>query len=219
MTKTGQVFSIGLAIISSISLQGQTFVVSNLGQTPPGIWEVVDSGNWRATSFTTGSEATTLQGLVTRIASFDGSDQDESVALYDNSASNMPGSSVVSFLDNPQDLGSDGRFRFSYDGTYELAADTTYWVVFEVDGGTDFDFEVFSTLSTSETGDAGWSIGDTPLLSGDLGSSWSSASRPMQFGIEIIPEPSGYAFAIGIGLIAFITFRRRKLPIKCKGHF
>ena len=204
-----KIMKLGILAFCLLSLicksQAQVFIVHNLDVATDST--TIDPNNWRAVSFTTGSEATTLAGLVTRLGGF-GETSGNSISLYDN-VSNLPGSSVVSFLDNPQDLGSNNEFRLSYDGTFELAASTTYWVVFGAASGGG-DYNVFWTSSTSETGDAGWSIGDTRLRSTDLGASWiTQSSSSIPIGI-IVPEPSEYAFAIALVMGIFILVRRRR---------
>ena len=195
---------IGLTILSSISLHAQTFITSNLDE-PLFTNNRLSEDIWIANSFRTGSEDTMLNSIVTRISNFDGGD--EFVEIYSNSASNEPGIQYATFLDNPEDLGSNNQFRFTPNGDVSLSANTTYWMVF---GGGVYDVDF--TLSPAQTGNAEWDIGNSIETSGDGGSSWiTQDTSAILFGVEVIPEPSEYAFAIGICLIAFATFRRIRI--------
>lgn len=189
----------------------QTFVVNNLDETPMETTNDVQS--WSASSFRTGSAAHTLDGLIARLSGFDGGN--EFISIYNNSPTNSPGSEVLTFQDNPENLGTNQRFRLIPDSRFELAADTTYWVVFGAIGdGDEHYFDNFWTASTNQTGDAGWSIGDNLANSFDQGGEWIvGPSGAKQLGIEasIVPEPSTSAFAIAFMLMGFVAFWRRRM--------
>lgn len=184
------------------SLQGQSFIVSNLDQ--PNVQNsLVNSTFLASTSFTTGSEDTQLNSIVTWVSNFDGGD--DFVEIW-NSDSNQPGTSYATFQDDPEDLGSN-EFRFLPNGDVSLSANTTYWVVFR---GVEFNHRY--TTSTAETGNAGWEIGDS-LDFYTAQTSWGPLVEPgaIQFGIEIIPEPSEYVLmsTLAIGIFIFIKRKRQ----------
>lgn len=88
-----------------------------------------------------------------------------------------------------------------------LAADTTYWVQFETQGGN-----VVYTLTddTSETADAGWSISDTSA--GDNGDGTFTYYEPGSIAISatVIPEPSTYGVIGGLAALGVVALRRRR---------
>ena len=217
---------VGLAILTSNSLHAQTFFVSSISA---GGGDAADARHdrWYATSFTTASQPARVDSMTAVIRLYDGSTMtgfDEFISIYSNSVSNSPdttGTAIGTFQDNPSQV-PISSFAFTPDGTINLEADTTYWMVFglNVDDPADpnlgnYLFEHnWRQANANDEGDAGWSIGDRVWRSTDQGSSWQNAwAGASAFRIDgtIIPEPSEYAFAIGIGLIAFATFRRIRI--------
>lgn len=206
--------------------QAQTFIVSNLGSDVASSSLTIDSDNWRAQSFTTGSAdniyTVTDLTISTDALGYDHGTGTNFIYIYDDN-SDEPGSRVGQFDDGTPspDLGFDPiRYTFDAVGDIELLGDMTYWLVFGATGGIfGGQFGVDATDSDDETM-ASWSgtIGDTHLQNdgeGDGIGGWVLQQSTIIFGLEgtatLIPEPSIYAFLGGLLLIAFAMFRQMKI--------
>ena len=99
------------------------------------------------------------------------------VGIWTNSNSNLPGSSLVT-LTQPASL-TQGVNEFTTSGI-ELAANTTYWVVVDSNGGGSVIWE--GTAADSEDSTAsGWSIADESYDRPYDGDTWGSWTDPFKF--------------------------------------
>ena len=115
------------------------------------------------------------------------------MGIYTDS-NGQPGASLGT-LTNP-DSYSIGATTFSASGAgIDLAARTTYWLVFDSEGKKNSDMENTSSADES-TAAPGWSIGNTPLfrLAEETGAyRASSFDRPLKITIDGYPKASGAA--------------------------
>lgn len=103
---------------------------------------------------------------------------------------------------------SDGLHTYTPTTTINLNANTTYWVVAGVSGGTG-EFRWLAALNGNQTGD--WSIGDNIGFSGNSGASWTLQSYPpslFSVSATAVPEPGAIALTLAGG--AGILFRRHR---------
>ena len=104
------------------------------------------------------------------------------VGIWTNSSSNLPGSSLVT-LTQPASV-TLGVNEFTTSGI-ELAANTTYWVVVDSNGGGSAGWE--GTASDSEdstTPASGWSIADESYDRPYGGGTWGSYTDPFKFRVN-----------------------------------
>ena len=149
-------------------------LVSNTGQ--PQISGHFNFGADWAFAFTTGSHRSGYVLKRTDIRMSSTASPDYSVTIRSN-ASGLPGS-VVGTLTKPDSYSSTfSLHEFTASAGIELAADTTYWVVFDQDNGdgnTRFSF----TQSDAEDADpaTGWTIGNQRASRSTDSSSWVAGS-------------------------------------------
>jgi hypothetical protein len=130
-----------------------------------------------------------------------------SVQLWSD-VSGSPGSSLVTLVGNPNPV-SAGLYTYTATTPFALSASATYWVVAMVSHtAPDKIYSWNATASTTETGDAGWSLGDKAMSRFVLGGSpdaWGSESFAAQMGITVVPEtatlwPLVVFLGFGLGL-------------------
>ena len=98
--------------------------------------------------------------------------------IQSNSASNRPGSTVLGSLTQPS--GSlpipAGLAKFTANDGIQLAANTDYWLVFDVTANPSFDYKIYEIASDDENADssAGWSIANRSLFRSWNFTSWST---------------------------------------------
>ncbi len=133
-------------------------LVSNLSESGPGAI-AVDGTNAGSQSFTTGanSKGYVLGSVEVKLGNASPDlPSDVTLSIYSESGSS-PGSSLH-MLANPHTFTPSATNTFIAPADATLAANTTYFVVVEHTGGGSLSVE--STSSTTENGEAGWSIGD-----------------------------------------------------------
>ena len=173
--------------------EAQTVQVSNVGQTRSGSLGL--DTHEGAQAFTTGGNSAgytvTSVGLDLSL----GADHtiNFTVEIWTNSNSNLPGSSLVT-LTQPASLIS-GVNEFTTSGI-TLAANTTYWVVVDSNGGGSAQWE--GTASDSEdsiTPASGWSIADESYDRPYGGGTWGSYTDPFKFRVTgtAIGSPTNFA--------------------------
>ena len=151
--------------------------VSNTGQTD-GSDDALD--NDHAQAFTTGSHAAgyTLTRVDLEIQDTATTTPTYSVAIWSNTAANQPDSVLTNgTLTNPASLpGTFGLVQFTASGGIDLAPNTTYWVVIDVNANPDSDTKLKRTTATAEDagGATGWSIADDRLRRASTASAWGS---------------------------------------------
>ena len=156
--------------------EAQTTLVSNVGQTRSGSLGL--DTHEGAQAFTTGDNS---DGYTVTSVGLDlslGADHtiNFTVGIWTNSNSNLPGSSLGT-LTQPASLIS-GVNEFTTSGI-TLAANTTYWVVVDSNGGGSAQWE--GTASDSEDSTAsGWSIADESYDRPYDGGTWGSFTDPFK---------------------------------------
>jgi hypothetical protein len=183
----GKVFVAASLIATAAAHAG--IVVSNLDQ--PEDWFPFAAENvWRATSFTTGAEASTLDTITMRLGP--GRDTGTAVPRLFADASGVPSGTALAIFDG-QVVNSNREYTFTSAGL-SLAANTTYWLALQGQG------ENLDWVATNSTAQSGiWTIGDVMLQSLDSGSTWPNSDNFVgQFSISatLVPEPSPLALAL-----------------------
>ena len=159
------------------TVEAQTTLVSNVGQTRSGSLGL--DTHEGAQAFTTGdnSDGYTVTSVGLDLSSGADHTINFTVGIWTNSNSNLPGSSLVT-LTQPASL-TLGVNEFTTSGI-ELAANTTYWVVVDSNGGGSVQWE--GTASDSEDSTAsGWSIADESYDRPYDGDTWGSYTDPFKF--------------------------------------
>ena len=181
----GEIYSPSSGLAADLAHEGvgeirKTFV-SNLGETAePGTVSVSSSITAYAQPFTTGTGGTLRAVRIT--GAFSSTSQ---VSIYSDS-SGSPGSSVktLSTPGSAADLVSTQQFDAGSDGL-ALTASTTYWIVVEGYGLLKF------TAQSGESGESGWSLGDS--YSGLSGGSWAEASPARAMQVAVLGVAGGGA--------------------------
>lgn len=119
----------------------------------------------------------------------------------------VPGAVVAELVGegNP----SDGLFAYTPAATVILNANTTYWLVASVSGGTG-EYRWRAAASNDQTGD--WAIGNNIGFSGNSGANWSlQGFPPSLFSISAtaVPEP-GSAILLLLGGAGMCLHRRSR---------
>ena len=156
--------------------EAQTTLVSNVGQTRSGSLGL--DTHEGAQAFTTGDNSAgyTVTSVGLNLSSGADHTINFTVGIWTNSNSNLPGSSLVT-LTQPASL-TLGVNEFTTSGI-ELAANTTYWVVVDSNGGGSAGWE--GTASDSEDSTAsGWSIADESYDRPYDGGTWGSYTDPFK---------------------------------------
>ena len=158
--------------------EAQTVLVSNVGQTRSGSLGL--DTHEGAQAFTTGdnSDGYTVTSVGLDMSSGADHTINFTVGIWTNSNSNLPGSSLVT-LTQPASL-ILGVNEFTTSGI-ALAANTTYWVVVDSNGGGSVQWE--GTASDSEdsiTPASGWSIADESYDRAYDGDTWGSWTDPFK---------------------------------------
>lgn len=214
---------LGLALLGATAQAQSTIIFDSLsdsifGEGPiganPFFPPPMNGDNVRAQSFTTGNEAFTFDSVALSLEPSSGTGG-FTVGLYGDSG-NQPGAllSTLTGNDSPG-TGLEGPrgSLYTYTGSLDLSADTTYWVVTDV--SADYPGSVYGW----DVGNAGTTVGSTvgASYSFDGGASWgldNSSSYLMQVTagptIEATPEPTTLALAAMGGLGMLVMFRRRK---------
>ncbi len=159
------------------TVEAQTVQVSNVGQTRSGSLGLDTYEG--AQAFTTGDNSAGYTVTSVGLDLSSGADHtiNFTVGIWTNSNSNLPGSSLVT-LTQPASL-TLGVNEFTTSGI-RLAANTTYWVVVDSNGGGSVQWE--GTASDSEDSTAsGWSIADESYDRPYDGDTWSSYTEPFKF--------------------------------------
>jgi hypothetical protein len=160
-----------------------------------------------ANMFLTGNNPMSLDSITLSVGGGTGTGF---TAALCSDAGGLPGSVLVSLDGNSSPTG--GLYDYTPSVACTLAANTTYWVVLSStsDGGT---FSLNVTGDPSETGDVGWSIGDSyySIMTGLGGGGWTanSGAGAMQFSVSAsaVPEPSCLMGGV-CGMIMVLRRRR-----------
>ena len=97
-----------------------------------------------------------------------------------------PGNLVATFI-NPASVTREFNTFTAPSGTV-LDAETTYWITLNEGPSETFDYGIVS--AADETGEDGWSIGDTHLVRSDETSDWGETANPIAIGISGLVYPA-----------------------------
>ena len=178
--------------------EAQTTLVSNVGQTRSGSLGLDTYEG--AQAFTTGDNSADYTVTSVGLDLSSGADHtiNFTVGIWTNSNSNLPGSSLGT-LTQPASL-TLGVNEFTTSGI-TLAANTTYWVVVDSNGGGSAQWE--GTASGSEDSTAsGWSIADESYDRPYGGGTWGSYTDPFKLRVtgSAIGSPTNSAPVFNEGI-------------------
>ena len=222
LSKAGALLVASFTLASIAKVEAQT-AVSNLGQSSDGsnFWIGVNATpitEHDTFSFTTGTTAASFDftGVTLKFASAAGSASGLTFGLYStfNPSTDVGTGTLLTNLTltsgDPTVAGT-----YSLSGSASLLPSTTYYLKISADTTAQGSFyQLSSTTSYAESASlTGWSIQDG-LYNWNQGSSnWSlyTGSVP-QFSVEAsaIPEPSTYAALLGVGVLSFAVWRKRR---------
>ena len=208
-----------LAVIISMmsSTQAAVTLVSNLanGQNEE---DSFYTGRSLYQSFSTGSEAATIQGIKLNIG-YVGTPTTIDISVYSD-IDGLVGSSLASFTAvDPSSLAS-GYGSVDFAGSLGVNANSNYWLVLSATGGLDSDGNlpgsahnyVSITSDPAQTGMTGWTLANSHWNGNHLDSSSGGfgeyGGNPIHVEITGVPEPS-VACLLGLGLGALALVRRR----------
>ena len=208
-----------LAVIISMmsSTQAAVTLVSNLanGQSEE---DSFYTGRSLYQSFSTGSEAATIQGIKLNIG-YVGTPTTIDISVYSD-IDGLVGSSLASFTAvDPSSLAS-GYGSVDFAGSLGVNANSNYWLVLSATGGLDSDGNlpwsahnyVSITSDPAQTGMTGWTLANSHWNGNHLDSSSGGfgeyGGNPIHVEITGVPEPS-VACLLGLGLGALALVRRR----------
>lgn len=193
---------------------------SNLGQTQEtAAAGIAVLGQYVATEFTTGADASSITGTTIRIQNNDTIGHTYAAHLY-SSTLGLPGSLLASFtaVDGAVAAGSVELATYSHTGI-ALAANTTYWLAIAIGQNSALHSSGFvETLSDLADVGSSFSNATPPNMahSSDFGFLWvpTSSAQNGQFSLEgtlsPVPEPSR-ALLAALGGMALLGRRRRGL--------
>ncbi|MDB9432576.1 choice-of-anchor R domain-containing protein [Microcystis aeruginosa] len=234
MTKTQQILvkmgGSSLALLLSLSLGQQASAATLVENLPPTTSSSsggeVKFDQWVRSSFTTGSGSYgyTLNSVTLRFAQFlpVTSADNLFVRLYSDNAGTL-GPLITSFT-NPNPITTTTTNNiFTLTTPQILGANTAYWLVAGVSSGSERYIWAL-TNSANETGEPGWSIGDTALFSGNQGGTWNpfTGFNAFQFSVNgtvntppptNIPEPGSVVALLGLGGLGLAS-RLKKLSTR-----
>lgn len=185
-----------------VSASGQS-LLSTLNDTQNNAWGIGTNGTVVAEQFTTGSQSEAVGSVSVDILASPGSTA-FTVSLYDD-VSGQPGTLLSNGLLSGPSSPTSSSINL-YDATgLTLAANTTYWVVFNNTDGGEVGLAAASSLSS--TSSAGWTLGSTGFYyassPGPYNTGYTGLATPL-FSIDSpssVPEPSTGAFGFLAGLI------------------
>ncbi|NCR55972.1 MAG: PEP-CTERM sorting domain-containing protein [Microcystis aeruginosa L211-07] len=245
MTKDQQILAkVGggsLAILLSLSLGQQASAATLVSNLPPTTTESnggeVSFERWVRSSFTTGSVSYgyTLNSVTLQFRQ-DIADANLFVRLYKDRG-DTPGvlGNLITSFTNPDSIstitpsGANTTFTTT---PQRLDANTAYWLVAGISSNSGGVYSWRGTDSVNQTGEPGWSIGDSDpyyaLFSGNQGGTWNpfTGAKAFQFSVNgtvntspPIPEPGSVVALLGLGGLGLAS-RLKKLALRfvlCNG--
>jgi PEP-CTERM motif len=208
MTTTSKILT-GLCILGIVTSANSQGYISTLGSSTEGaLWSIGASGFTLAQQFTTGDgDSYGIGSVSVDITGTSGSDNFIVAIFSDNSG--QPGTQLANgLLSGPAQPTVETVNAYMATGL-TLAADTTYWVVFDnpTDGSVGVGNTQGGTLNT--TADPGWSLGSTGFRNEEGGPyNFTGTATPL-FAINPAPEPSTAALMLLGGLGAFFLSSRK----------
>ena len=160
-------------------------LVSNTHLTPAGGTE-----RYEAQSFETGANTGgyTISAVDTWLK-FVTPGSNTSVKIRENNADNEPGD-LVATLANPGTLTTDSLNTFLAQDTITLDPSTTYWISVNEDIPTSSTAGFGTSTENAETGEPGWSIGDSRLSRTAETDSWHTGGSSLLMTIKGNPRPA-----------------------------
>lgn len=207
---TQLLFGTGLASSAAVFL-------SNLDGNDGTSTALFSSDRSKAMGFDIGATPVSLGSVILRLQFGELSNVNFEVSLFDNSGSNNPGISLLTFSNPDFSANVTANFTFDAPAPYQLAANTRYWVVVRDNNnsGTTSSGRWMassptvvpvdpdnSTVEATHFG-ARFSVGTFPPVgaSGTLNS----------YALVAVPEPADYLLAAGLGLVGLAAYRRTGL--------
>jgi hypothetical protein len=199
-------------VVLCASAKGQSTLLSTL-DTPFGTFWGLNTADWTtvAQEFTTGSQSENVGSVsVNIVVTSDGNNF--TVSFYNN-ISDAPGSLLSNgLLSGPGTPTADSINYYNASGL-TLAANTTYWLVFDNSSAIDLGLGCASGgdagLATSSS--AGWSLGDLAYGSSGtytlLNNQWTPLFSVSDSNVSV-PEPATLALA-GLSGLGLLLFRRK----------
>lgn len=198
--------------------------ISNLSQTTSGttfaIGKSVPAFNFQqGVSFTTGVGSFNLDSVTLSFYSKNGLASGFTASLYTSLTATGPSGLVAMLTGNSTP--STGLETYSVTNSTLLNGGTTYWLVLAAtatSANSGFSLDGTNSLAEDVGAYAGWSIGDTRMVSNNGGNSWfegSTTSGVLQFSVQAspvtatVPDCATTAVLLGVGLIGLSGFRRR----------
>lgn len=210
-----------LAVLVSIvsSTQAAVTLVSNLANGPSE-QDSFYTGRSLYQSFSTGSEAATIQGFKFSFG-YVGTPTTIGVSVYSDISGGV-GSSLGSFTAVDSSLLVTGNDSVVFAGSLGVNANSNYWVVLSATGGFDGDGNylwmeqnyVSITSDPVQTGITGWTLANSHWNGNHLDSATGGFGEYTGDPIKVeitgapVPEPS-VACLLGLGLGALALVRRR----------
>jgi len=179
-------------IINPMPIPSQVInLVSNLPPITTSLQfgSAIRTNSWVRSSFTTGSNSFILTSVTLQFRQ-NTANTNLFVRIYENNAGVL-GNLITSFI-NPASISTTvphgAATVFTLTTPQTLAVNTSYWLVVGVDApvGTPGEYSWRGTNSFDQTGEAGWSVGDSSLFTSDQGLSWfiSTIANAFQFSIN-----------------------------------
>ena len=223
----GALASLSLLLLAALAPQTRAaLMVSNLANSTNGSTAVNDFdsglriGRDLGASFTTGTEATSLQSVTLSMAAGTHLGGSFSVKLFSTLGSTVPDADLGVTFTGSANPATAGLYTYT-SSAYQLAPLTTYWVVAAVaHASPDKQYKWNFTNTLSETSPSGWTMGDDiadqTTYDGQVGT-WATAYTgvAVKFSVDAtaVPEPvSAVAWFGGLGLAAVWRRRRRTVP-------
>ena len=167
----------------TVTRQTLTTFVSNTGNNANPNGPI----NRGAQSFVTGASAGGFTISEVEIRLLSGGGSNTRVTIREDNGSGEPATAdPVATLTNPATLTSNSLNTFTAPPGTTLAPEKTYWISVNEGGGV----ALAVTASNNETGETGWSIGDTRLSRNSASENWRTESTSLM--IEIRGTIGGY---------------------------
>ena len=211
-------------------------LVSNLGNTNTNTlrateWWAVNPNlpavqgriaDWVHQSFSTGVDAILLESVTLSVASSAIPASTGFTLELLSDAGGMPGSSLLTLNGNGAPV-TAGLYDYTPAGAFTLQAGTTYWLYAHITPEASAtvtaqrEFILKTTSDTSQTGFAGYAIGDTSAPSAQSFDFVPPPhTEPLQFAVNgTVPEPTGAALLL-TGSLVLIRRRRNAEQWRCR---
>ncbi|HOX58205.1 MAG TPA: choice-of-anchor R domain-containing protein [Candidatus Paceibacterota bacterium] len=189
-----------LFLLGAPSLQATT-VASNLDRPYVGFYRSVTSGEWAATSFTTGNQPAVLHAASLELFA-QGGTATFVLDLRQNAIA-FPGTELGQFLNTPS-TSSSSAVLLTFASAFTLQPNTTYWLALTATSGTG------AWLQTSVGPPDTWAI-NALAYSPDDGTAWEgpfAQAGYLSLEATIIPEPSACAL-LGAATAGLACVRRK----------